>query len=310
MIDVKNNFSGRMLGRLLVTGVIVLFIVLANLKFINGLYIDRQLTPAGLIINGGIIAIFLLGLVKIVLSLLRYRQEERALARHVTNIERGQEQEKLLKGVNTKSIIAQRFNTLSALSSLNAKINHSALASTLRASEGTKISFARYVSNILILTGVFGTIVSLSIALTGASSLMEDLQGSDSMGMVIHGMSTALSTTITAILCYLFYGYFYLKLTDAQSHLLANVEGVTSVYLLPKFSHDKESMLHEVSGLIDGLREAAGGMKEIQQEFAAVGSNLHKTVAALVKHSELTAGEIGNIKQILRDGFRLPAGGE
>ncbi|MGD2138484.1 MAG: MotA/TolQ/ExbB proton channel family protein [Gammaproteobacteria bacterium] len=308
MIDVKNNFSGRMLVRLLITGVIVLFILLANLKFINELYIDRQLTPAGLVINGGIVAIFLLGLVKIVLSLLRYRHEERALARHVTNIERGQEN--LLKGVGGRTIIAQRYDTLKTLGSMNSKINHSALAATLRASEGTRISFARYVSNILILTGVFGTIVSLSIALTGASSLLQDIQGSDSMGMVIHGMSTALSTTITAILCYLFYGYFYLKLTDAQSHLLANIEGVTSVYLMPRFSHDKDSMLHEVAGLIDGLRDAATGMKEIQQEYAAVGSNLHKTVAALVKHSELTAGEILNIKQLLREGFRLPASGE
>jgi hypothetical protein len=308
MIDVKDNFSGRMLVRLVITGVLVLVILVANVKFINELYIQHQLTSAGMVINGGIISIFLLGLIKVVFSLLRYQREESALARHVSNIEHGQENQ--LKGVSPRSIIAQRYSTLSTLGSLNAKINHSALAATLRAGEGTRISFARYVSNILILTGVFGTIVSLSIALTGASSLLSDTQGSASMGMVIHGMSTALSTTITAILCYLFYGYFYLKLTDAQTHLLANIEGVTSVYLMPKFAHDKDTMLHEVAGLIHGLREAAAGMKEIQQDFAAVGSNLHKTVAALVKHSELTAGEIRHIEQILLDGFRLPASGE
>lgn len=308
MIDVNSNFSSRMLLRLVVLGLVVLAIVFANITFVNDLYFDRQLTSAGLVINGSIVAIFLLGLVKIIVTLLRYMREETALARVVKHLQK--EHENPLKGVSARSIIAQRYNTLSKLGEKHARINHSALASTLLANESTRTSFARYVNNILILTGVFGTIVALSIALLGASDLLEGTPGGGNMGLVIHGMSTALSTTITAIVCYLFYGYFNLKLSDAQSHLLGSVEEVTTIYLLPSFSHDSESMLHEVAGLIHGLRQAAAGMKNIQQDFAEVGSRLHDTIDELNARVTATSGDLRTIKQVLRDGFRLPAAGD
>jgi biopolymer transport protein ExbB/TolQ len=308
MIEVNSNFSSRMLLRLVVLGLVVLAVVFANITFVNELYFDRQLTSAGLIINGGIFVVFLLGLVKIISTLLRYMREESALARMVRHLQK--DHENPLKGVSSRSIIAQRYNILSELGEKHARINHSALASTLLAHESTRTSFARYVNNILILTGVFGTIVALSIALLGASDLLEGVAGSGNMGRVIHGMSTALSTTITAIVCYLFYGYFNLKLSDAQSHLLGTIEEVTTVYLLPRFSHDSESMLHEVAGLIHGLRQAAAGMKNIQQDFAEVGSRLHDAIDELNAHVSGPTGDLESIKQLLRDGFRLPAEGD
>jgi len=297
-----------MLIRLIVLGAIVVIALLANYQFINELYLKNQLTPVGLLVNGGILLIFLLGLVKIVTTLSYYMQEELALARFVRQF--SSDPEKLMKGVSPKSVIARRHNTIQALSEKHARINHSALAATLKANEHTRISFTRYVSNILILTGVFGTIVSLSVALMGTSNLLDSAQDSSSMGLIIHGMSTALSTTITAILCYLFYGYFYLKLSDAQTHFLAGVEEVTSVYLLPEYSHDSEGMLHEVAGLIHGLREAAKGMRDIQQEYAEAGNRLHGITAQLGQQMSGMVTSIDGIKELLRKGFRLPASGD
>ena len=308
MIETRRNFSRRMLIRLIVLGVIGVIVLLANLEFINNLYLERQETPVGLIINGGIIMVFLLGLLKVVAALSYYMREESALARFVRQIEVDPKQ--LLKGVSQKSVIARRYNTILGLSGKYAKINHSALAASLLADESTRVSFAKYVSNILILTGVFGTIVSLSVALVGASSLLDTAQSSGDMGLVIHGMSTALSTTITAILCYLFYGYFYLKLSDAQAHFLSGVEEVTTVYLLPEFSRDSESMLHEVSGLVGSLREATEGMLEIQQEYATAGNRLQEVVTGLGLRLGDTKDDIDAIKKLLREGFRLPAKGE
>jgi hypothetical protein len=308
MIESRSNFSRRMLIRLIVLGAIVVIALLANYQFINELYLKNQLTPVGLIVNGGILLVFLLGLVKIVTTLSYYMQEELALARFVRQF--SSDPEKLMKGVSPKSVIARRHNTIQALSEKHARINHSALAATLKANEHTRISFTRYVSNILILTGVFGTIVSLSVALMGTSNLLDSAQDSSSMGLIIHGMSTALSTTITAILCYLFYGYFYLKLSDAQTHFLAGVEEVTSVYLLPEYSHDSEGMLHEVAGLIHGLREAAKGMQDIQQEYAEAGNRLHGITAQLGQQMSGMATSIDGIKELLRKGFRLPASGD
>ena len=308
MIETRSNFSRRMLIRLIVLGAIVVAILLANYQFINELYLKNQQTPVGLIVNGAILLVFLLGLVKIVTTLSYYMQEELALARFVRQF--SSDPEKLMKGVSPKSVIARRHNTIQALSEKHARINHSALAATLKANEHTRTSFTRYVSNILILTGVFGTIVSLSVALMGTSNLLDSAQDSSSMGLIIHGMSTALSTTITAILCYLFYGYFYLKLSDAQTHFLAGVEEVTSVYLLPEYSHDSEGMLHEVAGLIHGLREAAKGMQDIQQEYAEAGNRLHGITAQLGQQMSGMVTSIDGIKELLRKGFRLPASGD
>lgn len=308
MIEIRRNFSRRMLLRLVVFGVIAAAILLANYDYINELYFKNQLTPVGMIINSGIMLAFLLGLIKVTTSLWRYMQEESALARFVRQF--NDDAGKSLKGISPKTIIARRSDIIRALGERHVRINHSALASTLLADESTCISFARYIGNILILTGVFGTIVSLSVALVGASSLLESAQDTGSMGLVIHGMSTALSTTITAILCYLFYGYFNLKLGDAQTHLLSGVEEVTSVYLLPKYARDSESMLQEVSGLIHGLREAAGAMLSIQQEYAQAGSRLNEVAVELGQQMGGTMDNIDSIKQLLRDGFRLPAAGD
>jgi hypothetical protein len=297
-----------MLIRLIVLGAVAVIVLLANYQFISELYFKNQQTPVGLVVNGGILLIFLLGLVKIVTTLSHYMQEEAALARFVRQFSK--DPEKLMKGVSPKSVIARRHNTIRKLSEEHARINHSALAATLAADENTRISFTRYVSNILILTGVFGTIVSLSVALVGASNLLDTAQDSGSMGLVIHGMSTALSTTITAILCYLFYGYFYLKLSDAQTHFLSGVEEVTSVYLLPEYAHDSDSMLHEVTGLIHGLREAAKGMRDIQQEYAEAGNRLHVIAADLGEQMNGMTRSVDGIKVLLREGFRLPASGD
>ena len=307
MIEIRRNFSRHILLRLVVFGVIAAAIVLVNYDYINELYLQNQLTPVGLIINSGIMLAFLLGLIKVIASLWHYMQEESALARFVRQF--NDDAGKSLKGINPKAIIARRYNIIRALAERHVRINHSALASTLIADESTRTSFARYIGNILILTGVFGTIVSLSVALVGASSLLDSAQDTGSMGLVIHGMSTALSTTITAILCYLFYGYFNLKLGDAQTHLLSGVEEVTTVYLLPKYARDSESMLQEVSGLIHGLREAAGAMLAIQTEYAQAGSRLNEVADALGQQMGSTRENIDSIKLLLREGFRLPTAG-
>ncbi len=308
MLETRPNFSRRVLFRLLVLGVVVLLILLANIGLLNQLYFENQKTPVGIIVNGSILVVFLLGLAKVIAALLYYTQEEAALARFLRQFKGGED--KVLKGISPKSVIARRYEIIKALSEDFASINHSALAATLLADESTRTSFAKYVSNILILTGVFGTIVSLSVALVGASNLLDVAQGTGDMGLVIHGMSTALSTTITAILCYLFYGYFYIKLTDAQTHFLSGVEEMTTVYLLPRHARDSDSMLHEVAGLIHALREAADGLRSTQQEYTEAGMRLNTVAARLDERMRGTTENIDDIKQLLRDGFRLPAAGD
>ena len=130
------------------------------------------------------------------------------------------------------------------------------------------------------------------------------------MGMVSHGMSTALSTTITAIVCYLVYGYFYLKLTDAQTHLLSQVEEVTTLYLLPRYGHTPDNLVHRVSGLVQGLQQTVEMMRSVQVDYAEAGAQLHSLLSSLNQRVKPMNDDMKQIKRTLREGFRLPDGGE
>ena len=82
---------------------------------------------------------------------------------------------------------------------------------------------------------------------------------------------------------------------------------MTSVYLLPRFSRDCDSLVHEVTGLVGGLHDAATGMIDIQRDFAVAGDNLRVVVTELAERVNQTATDINEVKQLLRDGFRLPS---
>ena len=302
MSEFRTNFSRWVLFRMILLTVFVAAAVIMNLGFLKEVYFGNQPTPVGLIINGGILLLFVLGLIKIIAALLRYTREEATLARFIKRIDMSDP----VKGLGKRTIIVRRHHTIQLLNKRRAPINQSALAATLLADESTRISFARFISNILILVGVFGTIVSLSMALIGASNMLDGAQDIANMGLVVHGMSTALSTTMTAIACYLFLGYFFLKLTDAQTNLVSAIEQVTSMYLLPKHISDNNTLLLEVGKLVNGLRVAAEGMNSTQAGFAFAAERLQQVVEELDLRVSNVSTDIRDVKSLLQEGFRLP----
>ena len=303
MIDFNENFSRNILLRLVVLLFAATVLLALNLDFLTQIYFRDQLTQTGVIINASIFGLFFLGMLKVILTLWRYRNEEHQLAVFLELLDEGREPRGL---VDEKCIISRRHETLRTLQRQGAGINHSALAAMLQANESTRISFPKFINNILILTGVFGTMVSLSIALIGASNLLDVSSGMGDMGLVIHGMSTALSTTITAIVCYFFYGYFYLKLLDAQTHLLSGIEQVTSLYLLPKYASNEQGVMHQVVELLHSLRTLTDGMQSAQLTFSSAAAELHALVGELNQQVQPVGHSMQRIQGILREGFRLP----
>lgn len=274
-----------------------------QLQTIKSLYFENQLLELGLIINAVILFLFLAGIIKIVILLMGYSREESGIERFLKNASK--DPENPLKGVSTKSLIAQRFMTMQRLYESRTPINNGALTSTLLANESTKGSLPRFINNVLILTGVFGTIVSLSIALVGASDMLENAVESGGMGMVIHGMSTALSTTMTAIACYIFFGYFYFKLTDAQTNLVSAIEEVTTVYLTPKFQVTNDNVIYEVTGLLRMLQQLVKKMDNSQEQFGKMETAMAHAIGNFHKQSEILPEQLAELKAILREGFRL-----
>lgn len=303
MVQYKTNYSRHILFQFLMLSVLLGFLILINHEFLFNFYIKNQATNTGYIVNGSILGLFLLGIFRIISLLLRYSREENALSRFIKNVEN----EELLptERINKKSLIYNRYISVLEISKHNVAVNHSALASTLVATESTRLSLPRFISNILILTGVFGTIISLSIALLGASDIIDSADGISGMSIVIHGMSTALSTTATAIVCYLFFGYFYMKLTDVQTELLSGIEQATTLFIMPRFTYQTDSMLHEVGNLVKALHEAARTMTTTQVDFAEAGRILNELTSSYANRLTQLTTDIEEIKSLLRHGFRL-----
>jgi len=303
VVSFRPHFSRNTLLLMIFAGTLLATAIYWKLDLLHTIYFKDQLTRLGWLINGAILALFGLGLLRMIGIFFNYSKEEAALSRFIRNHEQGEED--LLAGVAGESIIAHRFRTMQQLFDSATPINQAALASTLLASESTRTSFPRYVSNILILTGVFGTIISLSIALIGASDLLENTVNVSGMGLVIHGMSTALSTTITAIVCYLFFGYFHLKLTDAQTNLLSAVEQVSTTYLAPMFQMEPETTLYEFTGLVRSLQGLVNRMEKSHKLIMRVETQLLKAVDQYQERAGKTDLEMETIIELLRKGFRL-----
>ena len=304
MIQFRAGYSRSILLQLVLLSVLLVAIILLNLNFIADIYFKNQATRVGYIVNGSILVLFALGLFRIISLLMRYSLEESALGRFLRNVE--DDETRATEKISKNSLIARRYRSVVEISKHNVAVNHSALASTLIATESTRLSLPKFISNILILTGVFGTIVSLSIALLGASNIIDSADGLGNMGLVIHGMSTALSTTTTAIVCYLFFGYFYLKTTDVQTQLLSGIEQATALYIMPRFTYQTDSMLHEVGNLVRALREAAEKMGQVEADFAEAGNHMNEMIGSYADSAANLDDSIDEIKQLLRSGFRLP----
>ena len=299
------SFSTRILTQFCIVLVVAVVLIAYHFDVIYPFYAENQLTNTGVVINSGIVLLFLLGIGNIVYNLLRYRREEAAIAAFVNNVETLNSD--YMQGVPMGSIIAQRHATMRTIQSANGEINHNALASMLNADEATRFGLIRFINNILILTGVFGTIVSLSIALLGASDLIDSADASlGGMGLVIHGMSTALSTTITAIVSYTIFGYFYTRLGDVQTHCLSGVEQLTSIYLLPRYVKSNDDIVNKMGDLIKSVIVAADRLRQTQDSYHDSAVTLQQTIAANQQQADRFAEELTRIRTLLREGFRLP----
>lgn len=302
-IHLRHQFSRNTLLLMAGVALVVAGLLAWQRDLVQTIYLKDQLTALGFVVNGAILALFLIGLARMIALFVRYMGEESALARFVTNL--GSDSDDLLTNVPATSLIARRYLNLRHLNEVRTVIDQNALASTLVAQESTRTSLPKFINNILILTGVFGTILSLAIALLGASDLLGNSVDIHGMGLVVHGMSTALSTTITAILCYLFFGFFYLKLADAQTNMVSSIEEITATWLIPRFQVQTESVLHDFSAVLDGLQHLVRQMQDAQQSMAVGQERVNELLHSFQEGQVRLSYDLGGISDLLKQGFRL-----
>lgn len=298
---------GRSSAKSTLIQVVLVFFTIAILIFINIATIDKlyqagDISKVGFIINGIIFALFFVGMIRMVIVLLRYVNEHRILMQ-LTQLLKENATDPAAR-LNPKSLAVIRYESVEWVVKQNAPVNQEALAASANAFENSRLTLIRFVHSTLILAGVFGTVVSLSMALIGAAGLLNSPEGIKEMSAIIGGMSSALSSTITAILCFFVFAYFYLRLNDARIQLLTHIEDMTSLYLIPKVTHSDEGMINQISLLTESLNQAAEKVILLENNFANVGDSLQAAVNDL--HRNVNNDNFGQIKDLIRKGFRLP----
>lgn len=298
----NQRYARKILTQFLVLAAAIIVVVIWQQDFLYAVYAENQVTQVGLFINGGIGLLFFAGIYQIVREFKRLESEETALNQTLSNLEN---KRAALEGVRAESLIANRYETLVDLHQQHAVINHSALAATVVALESSRVSFPKFVHNVLILTGVFGTVVSLSIALLGASDVIVSTTETGGLGMIIHGMSTALSTTMTAIFAYLFFGYFYLRLMDAQTHVVSSLESSTTRILLPMFQIEPEKAAEQLSQIVKTAAALVERLDQSQASYAEVAADLRNLFVSYRDEMQRNSDGLTKMTKVLREGFRL-----
>jgi biopolymer transport protein ExbB/TolQ len=287
--------------------IVFLLIAIATLLFIFKnqfvtLYTSGDISFTGFILNGLILVLFLLGMLRMVVILLRYVNEHQTLRRLIGYLQ--EDAADPIVRLSPNALAVQRYEYIHWINQQGSPVNQAALAATLNANESSRLTLIRFVHSILILAGVFGTVVSLSLALLGASSLLGSPESSKEMAMVIGGMSSALSTTMTAIICFIIYAYFYLRLNDSKIQLLSGIEDATTLYMLPKINYSEESLIRHIANLSISLNKTAERIAEVESKFIVAADQLQMTTTELQKGVNKTS--MNELLSVLREGFRLP----
>lgn len=281
---------------------VLLLVLIWQKEFFYNLYFSQNQSRIGLVINVAIAVLFALGIIRVCVLLMFYQREIDNINLFSTKL---WDNEAVNHSMAKTSMVAQRYDAFLQSKRLKAPVNHSALASVTVAEESSRLGFPKFVNNVLILTGVFGTIVSLSIALLGASNMIGSTTEIGGLGTVIQGMSSALSTTMTAIIAFFIFSYFYQCLTDIQTNCISRLEYVTTTQIVPMFHTEPEAMVKDYSDLITSLSEVVSKLKEQHEQFLQTNTGIEKNVAELSARVHDTAQGFEKIIHLLTEGFRL-----
>lgn len=250
-------------------------------------------------------------------SLLRYKrelpEEHEALGQVEQNYEKLRLTEEknpdviekeLLIGVGSNTAVAQRVRDLHSIRSYGGDLDQAPLAEVLATREATKISFAKYVSSILVLLGLCGAILGLSKLVFQMAPELRTMQEStkrrastpnpantttaaernafdQSLDSLVKTMANSLEHTMYAfaasflgIITSISLLYFNLRISSRQLQFLTELEDLTATKLIPIFKPPRE---------LSELSEAVEAFKDASEYVSAVSTNLENTSTRVEK---------------------------
>ena len=272
-------------------------------EFVSRFLVGSEAPLVGRVVNLIVIGVFSLGTMKVRSALIANAKEERQLRQFAKNMGSGSDD--LLQGVSHDSLIGRRYHTISSLYERNGAINQNVLAYALRNELSSRASWPKYVSSVLILLGMLGTILALALALLGASDLFKSLENARDMSIIINSMSTALSTTLTAIVCYVLFRFFLEKLISVQRSLATGIEQVTMLHIIPKLGPRPEALNQNFAGLLAQLEGLLQQLSKQQAHLDEREGRLARSGDQYQDGLERVVAGMTHIQNCLKQGFRI-----
>lgn len=275
--------------------------------------------PRPLILNGVILILFGLGVWQLFKGVRHYQRQEAQITEFVARRAEGYPTEQVLAEFNEPSLLVERHSTIKELFEGGGPVDHGAISAIMLAGESLNLSFPRFVNNVLILTGVFGTVSSLIFALVGASEVLQTAVPGSGMGLLLLGMNTALTTTATAIVCYFFFTYFFHRFTDLQTWVISRLERASLMYMVPDFAYEAETVNHQTKLLVEDVRQLVSEMREGLGGIAGAVARLDESATSrheqgnkfIVRQDsqngklDESLAQLAELRSVLVEGFRL-----
>ena len=275
-----------------------------------------------LVLNGVILVLFAVGVAQLYGGLRHYARQEAQIEEFTARRAEGLSCGTALEDCEPPSLLRERHDTISALFARGVPIDHGAIAAIMLTGESQRLSIPRFVNNVLILTGVFGTVASLIFALIGATDVLQTAVPGTGMGLLLLGMNTALTTTATAIVCYFFFTYFFHRFTDLQTWVLGRLERASLLHMVPDFAFEPETVNHQAKLLLEDVRELVAGMQGGLAGLAGVaeavarldeatrarqdqGERLLAAQDAQAARQDESLAQLAELRRVLIEGFRL-----
>ena len=282
--------------------IIILIGVIITFPWLKKIYITNAHTKVGYAINIFIVLLFITGIVKVFLELKRYLKEEKSIFKFMLNCKNNVGDK--LFGIDKGSLIAERYSHIKQLCEEGFKPDIKILSGFLLLNEDNRKTLLKFINNILILTGVFGTVISLIISLLGATNFIK-FTDEKSMSIIIYGMSTALNTTFTAILCFFIFNYFLLKLNQIQKNIALQIEKLTYFHILPELETSQEKILFNVDKQLSEIKDVVSKFNETQEGLREYAFRFSKLINLNYEIFKKIDSSLKDIQNILKEGFRL-----
>lgn len=166
--------------------------------------------PYSIWINLTIFVFFLSALISIIYRWLELNREEKAFQiiqdeySKINNIDSLDSLWEIIEKINPRTIISKRLKNIHQIRLKNGEINVEFIGQINENVPFPIANYARQLSSTLVLMGLMGTIIGLSLALGKMGRSIEgfELQAlKDNLSMILSGMNTAFSTSVTGLVC-------------------------------------------------------------------------------------------------------------